>query len=975
MVTGHNYYQSRALLPMLEFLFVRRRAHFRCQQQRRVVAEHCHNNWWCVGGGGNSSNSSSRRRSNGSQLVSTVQSSSPTHRTTTRRQFLCFSSVVGHEPSKQQQQPPPPIVIVGGGPVGLLLSILFSEYGVAHVLLERQSVQQRFQHPQAHFLNTRTMELLRNIHTHDDHTANTSSSSSDPGTSSCTTIPLGTTTLYESIRQQMSPVQHWRSFRYGTSIYDCGHNPLAEIIHPVHQPLQSNADSNGTFVGTVGVGGGRNGIHHIPDDTTSKDTTITSTTTTMSNGRHDLSPCTVGHLPQHTLGRILYDTARQQPCSIAVGGHPGSHILYHTTVERMEFMEHSRTTGDPNDGHHNTIQQQQQQQSMVRIVAYNEQQQQRQEYYTDLVIAADGAHSTIRQQLWDDDHTKVTRRHHDDQQQQLQEEEEKKIEQHLVNIHVQIPIHIAHQIHANHNYAMLYSVYTSEVIAMVVCHSIGEYVVQIPYFPPYQTIMDDFNVSKVSSLLDSIFGFPNISQHYQIRSIAPWTMRSWIADHYYQYNPSSSSKDTVMTGVVLVGDAAHVFPPAGGFGMNTGLQDVHNLAWKIAAHRQCYPQPPLKQPHPFVDSNDTSPIPEPTTAGDWSLQNVLHSYETERRPIARQNAALSVRNYQRLLDVTKTLYLDAQHPALLCSILDHSPLPLSVRQHLFRSLLKTALYPLSWLRTPNGHRGDNINDVDHVGSNSDRGTNWLSYATHVRNNLQQILHTGAGLPLLFPRFEIGFIYRPRTTTTSTIAVSSETRTTSDTLPDVPALVVGRLVPHTRVQVMTGLVSNFPRLKYLHPSTTSAGTPASLIISTIDLPAQMTNPNDIRPLFVLLWAVKRATKIHDIVVASDLCRRMISERLGLPVALAILFPGTIDIELEYDSSISFLGLSESALPQAFSFFSTTSENQLPYAVLIRPDGHASGVATTDRINEDDDATSRRITPSIIQRLLLGVLDIL
>ena len=33
----------------------------------------------------------------------------------------------------------------------------------------------------------------------------------------------------------------------------------------------------------------------------------------------------------------------------------------------------------------------------------------------------------------------------------------------------------------------------------------------------------------------------------------------------------------------LAGDAAHRFPPAGGFGMNTGIQDAHNLAWKLAA--------------------------------------------------------------------------------------------------------------------------------------------------------------------------------------------------------------------------------------------------------------------------------------------------------------------------------------------------------------------------------------------------------
>ena len=42
--------------------------------------------------------------------------------------------------------------------------------------------------------------------------------------------------------------------------------------------------------------------------------------------------------------------------------------------------------------------------------------------------------------------------------------------------------------------------------------------------------------------------------------------------------------------IFLAGDAAHRFPPAGGFGMNTGVQDAHNLAWKLAAVLRRTPQ-------------------------------------------------------------------------------------------------------------------------------------------------------------------------------------------------------------------------------------------------------------------------------------------------------------------------------------------------------------------------------------------------
>jgi 2-polyprenyl-6-methoxyphenol hydroxylase-like FAD-dependent oxidoreductase len=60
-------------------------------------------------------------------------------------------------------------------------------------------------------------------------------------------------------------------------------------------------------------------------------------------------------------------------------------------------------------------------------------------------------------------------------------------------------------------------------------------------------------------------------------------------------------------GVFLAGDAAHIHSPAGGQGMNTGIQDATNLAWKLAHVLQ--------------------------GKGDAAL--LLDSYEAERRPIAR----------------------------------------------------------------------------------------------------------------------------------------------------------------------------------------------------------------------------------------------------------------------------------------------------------------------------------------------------
>jgi 2-polyprenyl-6-methoxyphenol hydroxylase-like FAD-dependent oxidoreductase len=58
--------------------------------------------------------------------------------------------------------------------------------------------------------------------------------------------------------------------------------------------------------------------------------------------------------------------------------------------------------------------------------------------------------------------------------------------------------------------------------------------------------------------------------------------------------------------VFLAGDAAHVHSPAGGQGMNTGLQDAANLGWKLAAAAQ-----------------------------GWAPEGLLDTYESERHPVGR----------------------------------------------------------------------------------------------------------------------------------------------------------------------------------------------------------------------------------------------------------------------------------------------------------------------------------------------------
>lgn len=73
---------------------------------------------------------------------------------------------------------------------------------------------------------------------------------------------------------------------------------------------------------------------------------------------------------------------------------------------------------------------------------------------------------------------------------------------------------------------------------------------------------------RALELLRAAIGVPGLPM--KVRQIVPWEAEANVASRYREGR------------VFLAGDAAHVVPPNGGFGGNTGVQDAHNLAWKLA---------------------------------------------------------------------------------------------------------------------------------------------------------------------------------------------------------------------------------------------------------------------------------------------------------------------------------------------------------------------------------------------------------
>jgi 2-polyprenyl-6-methoxyphenol hydroxylase-like FAD-dependent oxidoreductase len=85
---------------------------------------------------------------------------------------------------------------------------------------------------------------------------------------------------------------------------------------------------------------------------------------------------------------------------------------------------------------------------------------------------------------------------------------------------------------------------------------------------PWARVAEGITEQRALELLRAAIGIPGIP--VVIENIATWRAEANCADRFRDGR------------VFLAGDAAHVVPPNGGYGGNTGLQDAHNLAWKLA---------------------------------------------------------------------------------------------------------------------------------------------------------------------------------------------------------------------------------------------------------------------------------------------------------------------------------------------------------------------------------------------------------
>ncbi|WP_328781449.1 FAD-dependent monooxygenase [Streptomyces canus] len=122
------------------------------------------------------------------------------------------------------------------------------------------------------------------------------------------------------------------------------------------------------------------------------------------------------------------------------------------------------------------------------------------------------------------------------------------------------------------------------------------WVFHAPWHPERGETLEEFTDERCVEHIRRAVGVADLD--VQITGRAPWHAAQRVARSYRAGR------------VFLAGDSAHEMSPTGAFGSNTGIQDAHNLAWKLAA-----------------------------VHGGWAGESLLDTYDAERRPVAEATSA------------------------------------------------------------------------------------------------------------------------------------------------------------------------------------------------------------------------------------------------------------------------------------------------------------------------------------------------
>ncbi|GFY99991.1 FAD/NAD(P)-binding oxidoreductase family protein [Actinidia rufa] len=311
---------------------------------------------------------------------------------------------------------------------------------------------------------------------------------------------------------------------------------------------------------------------------------------------------------------------------------------------------------------------------------------------------------------------------------------------------------------------------------VLVAHDLkdGEFILQIPFYPPQQNV-EDFTHEICERIIFKLIG--KELADINVIDIKPWVMHAEVAEKFVSCDER----------IILAGDAAHRFPPAGGFEIFLTLLsglcaiDAHNLAWKLASVVRG------TSPHSIIRTYETERRPVGVLSYTFSFSLVFPFYLKscafelpflENFQIAISNTALSVQNFRAAMAVPAALGLD---PTVANSGKVGSILPYGLQRGILDGLFILGRAQLS----------DFV-----LNENNPLGSSRLA-------KLRCIFEEGKSLQLQFPAEDLGFRYLQGAVVPSSV-MDVPDAPTGRRWDYVPSADPGTRLPHMNVRASSNL---------------------------------------------------------------------------------------------------------------------------------------------------------------------------
>ena len=184
--------------------------------------------------------------------------------------------------------------------------------------------------------------------------------------------------------------------------------------------------------------------------------------------------------------------------------------------------------------------------------------------------------------------------------------------QHFYNLHFRSK-ELAKQLRAQNREGMLFFLYSKHAASVLIEHNLdkAEFVLQIPYYPPAQSA-SNLDEAGARDLIEKIC-WNETGKDVEVLDIGTWDLSAQVC----------IKLGCTKRRAIVAGDAAHSYPPAGGFGMNTGIGDAFQAAITMALAK--------KKPDEY--------------------QTYLRQYRDDRKLVGNMVKNMAVHNYKKSIAI------------------------------------------------------------------------------------------------------------------------------------------------------------------------------------------------------------------------------------------------------------------------------------------------------------------------------------